>query len=137
MNCVPGLQGKPYAALARARFPYTPLTGGVGPLEMEFCGIPGRRLQSDFRETCRPRIRRKVHQYASEWMARSVVEFRVKGRYVRMAVTPEEEKLLRRIFVLEQKLHEKEHPKHSDRCMIELDPDYMGPCTCGATPQKY
>lgn len=22
--------------------------------------------------------------------------------------------------------------KHDDRCMIELDPDYYGECTCGA-----
>ncbi len=22
---------------------------------------------------------------------------------------------------------------HGDRCMIEMDPEYFGPCTCGAT----
>lgn len=23
--------------------------------------------------------------------------------------------------------------KHSDTCLVELDPNYMGPCRCGAT----
>lgn len=22
---------------------------------------------------------------------------------------------------------------HSERCMVDMDPDYMGPCTCGAS----
>ena len=26
--------------------------------------------------------------------------------------------------------------KHDDRCMLELDPDYYGDCTCGASPHN-
>lgn len=37
------------------------------------------------------------------------------------------EKIIRAKFVLQLR-----HVPHDDRCMLELDPDYYGECTCGA-----
>ena len=57
-----------------------------------------------------------------------------------MAVSDRERELIEEIGVLKYKLKQAESRagsnrgvKHSDRCMIEMDPDYYGPCTCGAT----
>lgn len=41
------------------------------------------------------------------------------------------EKIARARMMLEMK--RPKHQSHSDRCMVELDPEYYGPCTCGAT----
>lgn len=36
--------------------------------------------------------------------------------------------------IIRAKIHlEKAKKHHGDRCMIELDSDYYGPCTCGAS----
>ena len=40
------------------------------------------------------------------------------------------EKVMRAKIMLEGK--KPRRAGHSDRCMIDLDPDYYGPCTCGA-----
>lgn len=38
--------------------------------------------------------------------------------------------LIEKIIIARTTL-ERGKPKHSDRCMLELDLDYYGPCTCG------
>ncbi len=42
------------------------------------------------------------------------------------------EQLIEKIVRAKVKL-EGSRIRHGDRCMQELDPDYMGPCTCGAS----
>jgi hypothetical protein len=41
-------------------------------------------------------------------------------------------KLIEKIVRAKVKL-EGSKRRHSERCMVDMDPDYMGPCTCGAS----
>lgn len=41
-------------------------------------------------------------------------------------------KLIEKIVRAKIKL-EAAQRRHSERCMVELDPEYYGPCTCGAS----
>lgn len=41
------------------------------------------------------------------------------------------EKIARARLMLETRRPKRR--SHDDSCMVELDPDYYGPCTCGAT----
>lgn len=42
------------------------------------------------------------------------------------------EQLLEKVVRAKVKL-EGARRSHSDRCMVEVDPEYRGPCTCGAS----
>lgn len=42
------------------------------------------------------------------------------------------EQLLEKLVRAKVKL-EGARRSHSDRCMVEVDPEYHGPCTCGAS----
>jgi coenzyme F420-reducing hydrogenase gamma subunit len=41
-------------------------------------------------------------------------------------------KLVEKIVRAKVKL-EAARRRHSDRCPVDMDPEYMGPCTCGAS----
>ena len=44
---------------------------------------------------------------------------------------PSDVKLIEKIVRAKVRL-ESAKRRHSERCMVDMDPDYMGPCTCGA-----
>ena len=48
-----------------------------------------------------------------------------------MAATPEELRLHEKIIRAKVRLEELKKD-HSPNCMVKTDPDYIGPCSCGA-----